>query len=312
MGSIRAGYQPDLALSPDGSRLYIVSGERESGEVAVVNSADGSFRETSFLGRVLYTPWYQTLPPFNSIAVSSDGKALRVLQQSSFPPETAGPQIWSFDTTSGTFSPTRTEIENCSSGVFVPSSTASEFDIICSSSNTLHSIQSDTDFRLVSHLITKLPGAPHCPVATGLLLKEKNKIALINHSGSIHTIDVTTHQVTPTTGVTAECTAPWAVYGLHWPRSPDGTKIYVGYGPSTPDNMATSSTIRMFDTETWKQLGTVETSAPFWSATVSIDGSFIYAFVPKQHAIVEIDAATLREKHKFILGATPALAVVAP
>ena len=87
MGSIRTGYQPDIALSPDGSRLYIISGERESGEVAVVNTTDGSVREISFSGRVLYTPWYQTLPPFNSIAISSDGKALRILQQSSFPPE---------------------------------------------------------------------------------------------------------------------------------------------------------------------------------------------------------------------------------
>jgi hypothetical protein len=127
MGSIRTGYQPDIALSPDGSRLYIISGERESGEVAVVNTADGSVREISFQARVLYTPWYQTLPPFNSIALSSDGKALRILQQSSFPPERSVPQIWSFDTTNESFSKTRAEIDDCRSGVFVPPSTASDF-----------------------------------------------------------------------------------------------------------------------------------------------------------------------------------------
>jgi len=45
---------------------------------------------------------------------------------------------------------------------------------------------------------------------------------------------------------------------------------------------------------------------------MSADDWFIYAFVPKQHAILELDAATLREKRKFTLGAAPSLAVVAP
>lgn len=310
MGSIRTGYQPEIALSPDGSRLYIISGERESGEVAVVNTADGSVRETSFQARVLYTPWYLTLPPFNSIALSSDGKALRILQQSSFPPEGAQPQIWSFDTTNESFSPTRAEIDDCRSGVFVPPSTASEFEVICASSNTLHSMRSGADSRLMSQVVTNLPGTQRCPVATGLLLKDNSKLALINRSGAIDTMDVTTHEFR-STGVTGECTALGVVYGLDW-RSPDGTKIYVGYGPPSPDNMATSNAFRVFDTDTWKQLGTAQTSIPFWSATMSADGWFIYAFAPKQHAIVEIDAATLREKRKLSLGKTPALAVVAP
>ena len=311
MGSIRTGYQPDIALSPDGSRLYIISGERESGEVAVVNTADGSVREISFPGRVLYTPWYQTLPPFNGIALSSDGKALRILQQSSFPPEREELQIWSFDTTKGSFSPTRVEVDACRSGIFVPPSTASEFEVICSSSNTLHSVRLGADSRLMSHVVTNLPGTQRCPVATGLPLKDNSKLALINHSGAIDTMDVATHEFR-STGVTGECAAPWVVYGLDWPRSPDGAKIYVGYGPPSPDNMATSNAFRVFDTDTWKQLGTAQTSIPFWSATMSVDGWSIYALAPKQHAIMEIDAATLREKRKFSLGTTPALAVVAP
>jgi DNA-binding beta-propeller fold protein YncE len=311
MGSIRTGYQADIALSPDGSLLYIVSGERDDGEVAVVNTADGSVRETSFPGRVLYTPWYQTLPPFNSITISSDGKALRILQQSSFPPEKAEPQVWSFDTTKRSFSSTRAEIDDCRSGVFVPSSTASTFEVICSSSNTLHSMRLDADSRLVSHGVINLPGTQHCPVATGLSLQDNNKLALINHSGAIDTMDIATHEVR-STGVTVGCSAPWVVSGLNWPRSPDAKKVYVGYGPPTPDNMATSNAIHEFDTDSWKQLATAQTSIPFWSATMSADGWFIYAFVPKQHAILELDAATLREKRKFTIGAAPALAVVAP
>ena len=122
--------------------------------------------------------------------------------------------------------------------------------------------------------------------------------------------DVATHAFR-STGVTGECATPWVFYGLGW-RSPDGAKIYVGYGPPSPDNMAISNAFRVFDTDTWKQLGTAQTSIPFWSATMSVDGWSIYALAPRQHAILEIDAATLREKRKFSLGITPALAVVAP
>jgi hypothetical protein len=311
MGSIRTGYQPDIALSPDGTRLYVISGERENGELAAVNTTDGSIRQISFPGRVLYTPWYQTLPPFNSIALSIDGKVLRILQPSSFPPEKAALQVWSFDTTNASFSPTRAEIGDCRSGVFVSSSAATKFDIICSSGNTLHSMRSDDDFLLVSQVVTKLPGTQRCPVATGLLLRDNNNLALVNHSGAIDTMDVGTREFR-STGVTAECVAPWAVYGLDWPRSPDGTKVYIGYGPATPDNMATSNSLRVFDTSTWKQLGTVQTSLPFWSAAASVDGSSIYAVVPKEHAIIEINAFALREKRKLSVGITPALAIVAP
>ncbi len=313
MGSIRTGYQPDIALSPDGSRLYIVSGERENGELAVINTADGSVREIGFPDRVLYTPWYQTLPPFNRVTVSSDGKTLRILQPSPFPPEKAALQVWSFDTTHESFSTTRIAIDDCRSGGFVPSSGAGELEVLCSSNNTLHSIRLDADSRLRSHVVANLPGTPRCPVA--LALPVKDELAVVNRTGAIDTMNLATHEFTSTGATRAgeeKCTAPWTVFGLDWPLSPDRTKVYLGYGPPAPDNTATSSSIHVFDTDSWKQLATVQTSVPFWSATLSADGWFLYAFVPKQQAILELDARTLRERRKFTLGAAPALAIVAP
>ena len=99
------------------------------------------------------------------------------------------------------------------------------------------------------------------------------------------------------------------VYPFAWPRSPDGTKVYVGYGPASPDGMATSVELRVFDTSAWQQVGSIRTSFPFWSASMSEDGKFVYAVVPEEHRVLVLDATTLRETGTINVGRAPALAL---
>ena len=102
MGSIRAGDQTDMALSPDGSRLYVVSGERESGELAVIETSNGAAHHIQFPDRALYRPWYAGLPPY-SMNISSDGTLLRFAQQVVVSPEIVETRLISFDTRSEQF-----------------------------------------------------------------------------------------------------------------------------------------------------------------------------------------------------------------
>jgi YVTN family beta-propeller protein len=74
----------------------------------------------------------------------------------------------------------------------------------------------------------------------------------------------------------------------------------------------TSAELRVFDTSTWRQLGSIKTSASFWSASISNDGKFIYVAVPEEHRVLVIDATTLRETGAISVGRAPALALVAP
>ena len=53
MGIIQAGSDPDFALSPDGTRLYVASEERESGELAAIDTATGSVKRFPFPDRIL-------------------------------------------------------------------------------------------------------------------------------------------------------------------------------------------------------------------------------------------------------------------
>ncbi len=101
MGSIRTGDNPDFALSPDGSRLYVASiTERDSSELAVIDTAAGAIVQRSTLedrevGAVI--------PAFSTMAVSRDGLALRIVRDT---PRTQDADMFlldSFDTRSGSF-----------------------------------------------------------------------------------------------------------------------------------------------------------------------------------------------------------------
>jgi DNA-binding beta-propeller fold protein YncE len=312
MGSIRAGRQADMVLSPNGARLYVVSGERETGELAVIETSSGTVHHVPFPDRVLYTPWYTTLPPFSRVTVSTDGRALRILGPRTFPPERAESQVFTFDTVRERFLPTAVRVGTCGGlASFVAASTETQFEILCDWDNTLHSIQVDTAYRETSNRVVKLPGAQDCPAAAGFVLPDNTSLALIRHDGTIDEMDRATQRFRPT-GVTGVCTPPWVVFSLDWPRSPDGAKVYIGYGPSTPDNLATSNQFRVFDSGGWKQIGAFPTSVPFWSATASEDGTRIYALVPAEHRILVLDATTLKEKRTLRVGRMPAIAIVSP
>jgi hypothetical protein len=80
---------------------------------------------------------------------------------------------------------------------------------------------------------------------------------------------------------------------LPWPRSADGAKVYLGYGGVVLDGMSAADELRVFDTATWKQVGRVQTSVPFWSAVAGRDGKHVYAIAPAQDSVLVIDALTL-------------------
>jgi hypothetical protein len=307
MGSIPAGSYPDFALSPDGTRLYIASGERESGELAIVETASGAVQRFPFPDRILYKPWNEALPPFSPMVASSDG-SLRILVHHLFSPEKIGYQLWTFDTANERFLSSHVGLGNCGYGEFVLSGAAKQFDFVCPTTYRLRFIELDIGYHEASNTFAKFPWPRSCGVSDGFL-PPSGKVAIVRGDGAIYEWDATSQEFRAT-AVNGDCHR--IVYPLAWPRSPDGTKVYVGYGPATPDGMATSAELRVFDTSAWQQLGATKTSYPFWSVSISNDGKVLYAVVPEEHRVLVMDATTLRETGTFSVGRTPALALVAP
>jgi DNA-binding beta-propeller fold protein YncE len=313
MGSISAGYQPDIALSPDGSQLYVASGERESGELAVIDTASGGILHVPFSDRAFYKPWYLDLPPFSGMATSSDGRMIGILAQHTFSPQRTEYVLSMFDVQERHFVPTTVPLGSCRYGEFVSSPAANQLDVLCPEAKGLHVVRLDSAYQQPSNTFVPLPRSS-CYVALGILSSDRQRLEFVRIDGAgIYELDMTTQELQRTWG-SKDCdpARDERIYPLEWPRSPDGAKIYIGYGQLAPNGMSTSSELRIFDTATWKQLGNIRTSVPFWSAAAGTDGKSVYALVPEQHALLVIDSKTLKETHTISVGRNPSLAIVSP
>jgi hypothetical protein len=86
-------------------------------------------------------------------------------------------------------------------------------------------------------------------------------------------------------------------------------RFYLDYGrpPNIRPTNATADEFRVFDTITWKKVGTIRTKMPFWSAVIGNDGKMLYAMAPQKHSILVIDTAKKRQIRVLKVGGTPAL-----
>jgi len=315
MGSVGAAYDPDFALSPDGSHLYVTSAERESGELAVIETSTGTLRSAPFTDRVLYKPWYQGLPPFSAMTVSPDGLTVWISGQRVFSPDRIEPRVWIFDPRKKALLNRTVDFGDCEHVDFVPSPAANRYDFLCegfpADSNRARLVRLDHSYREKSNTATDLGWPKGCGVVSQVfLLSRDNKKALIRSDGAIYETDSLLQNLSPTS-VTADC-GESRIARTEWPRSPDGSKVYLGYGGTAADRMSAATELRVFDTKTWKELGRIQTSSPFWSAVASHDGKYVYAAAPAQHRILVIDAVTLQERRAIEVGNAPSQALIAP
>jgi DNA-binding beta-propeller fold protein YncE len=313
MGSVSVGYDPDYALSPDGSRLYVASGERESGQLAIIDTATGNLRQIPFPDRVLYKPWYRGLPPFSEMATTSDGRTLWLPEPHVFSPDKIETRLSAFDTQGERFLKTTVDTGTCDFGDFLATPFENQLDFLCGSfggSPRNRFVRLDPGRGEVSSAVADLPLPSRCGLAEIFTLSGGSTRAIVRSDGAVYEMDTTTQKYSPTS-VTGACRER-AVAHAEWPRSADGTKLYLGYGGVAPNGMSAATELRVFDVATWTRSKSVRTSAPFWSAAASPDGKSIYAVSPELHGIMVIDADALQENRVIFVGNTPSLAIVAP
>jgi hypothetical protein len=310
LGSVRAGYHPDFALSRDGKDLYIASGERESGELAVMDTETGNIRHIPFPDRELYQPWYQGLPPFSEMALTSDGSALWISGRHVFSPDRSETRLSVFDTHNEKFLNTPVDLGNCGYSDFIAASATNHLGFLCGSvtdPKQIRFVWLDASSEVSSSSVEITKGCGGLAEAFPL---SGAKMAIVGTNGAVYEVDLTTQKFRPTSTTGGGCVG--SVAHAEWPRSSDGAKLYLGYGGVALNGMSAARELRVFDTATWVQSGRVETSVPFWSAVASQDGKYIYATSPERHGIVVLDAESLAEKRVLEVGTTPSLAIVAP
>lgn len=304
MGSIHTGNHPDFALSPDGSHLYIASETHADGpRLGIVNTSSGEV----FGGEIIYgriTP--NIIPAFSTMAVSGDGKVLRILVRT---PDSDSAQLDTIDADSGKRMPGVVHLGSCSDGQFVSVPNATQVGVVCPNAKKVHVVRTDEKSRELDNTNGQWPWNHRFGVGTALPSPDGKSVAVVRGDGGVFLMDLVTltFYSTAARGGTGEQISQSA-----WPESPDGSKIYIGNHHAVNGVNVNAREIRVYDTKTWKKLASMKTSIPFWSAVVSLDGKRLYAIVPEEHSILVIDTSTMKEIRSMKVGAMPALAVVAP
>jgi hypothetical protein len=325
MGSIRTGDNPDFALSPDGSRLYVASVmDTDSSELAVIDAAQGVVLKS---GRVVGRAVTDGLPPFSTMAVSGDGLALRILIDD---PKSSGADsllLATFDTQAGEFLPGIVHLGNCGPGRFISYPTADHFDFLCPRTNRVRMIRVDADSRELQNVDVTLPWERRNGVAEAIEVPGSQEIAIVRGDGAVVKMDPGSQGFADTP---AHPGLPNRIPPAAWPTSPDGSRVYLGYNgdydrrsdnrfyldygrpPNVRPNSAMAYEFRVIDTRTWQKIGTIKTKMPFWSAATGNEGKILYAMAPQKHSILVIDTVKMRQSRILKVGGTPTLALVAP
>lgn len=303
MGSIRTGYHPDFALSPDGSRLYIASDTHvHSTVLAVVDTSSGEVLGGKPIQRRAEPA---LIPPFSTMAVSGDGKFLRILVQK---PDSDEFQLDTVDADSGVLLPGHVNLKHCGDGQFVSFPTADQVDFVCPAMKKVRLVRTDENSKELDNTSPEFPWNHKLGVGAAFPAPDGKFITIVRGDGAVFEMDVATLSFYPTA---VHAGPPGQISPSAWPRSPDGSKVYLGYSHAAAAN-AIAREIRVYDTATWHKLGAIKTSVPFWSVAADTEANRLYALVPEQHCILVIDTSTMREIRTITVGAMPALALVAP
>jgi hypothetical protein len=333
MGSIRTGNAADFAISPDGSRLYAVSltnrgaqddARGDANELAIIDTAGGKVLKS---GQVFSRALPAAPPPFSTMAVSGDGSVLRILIDTPKSEDADAYMLATFDTRADEFLPGIVHLGNCGPGRFISMPTADHVDFFCPRTNRVRLIRAGADSKEIQNVEVKLPWERRVGAATVIEVPGSESASIVRGDGAVAEMNLPTQEFSATA---AHPDLPNRVPPAAWPTSPDGSKIFLGhnngynkpldnrfyldYGrpPNVRPSDSTVNEFRVFDTRTWRKIGTIRTRMPCWSAAISSDGKLLYATSPPKHSILLIDTEKRRVIRTLQIDGAPALALVAP
>ena len=227
-GVVRAAYVPDVALSPDGARLYLASGA--PGSISVINTGTGSV-EGQFSARDRLVQLGATVP---SMTVAPNNRWLFIEEFDGATAPSTYYGVASFDTTNNGSLISRVPIPNCGVGRFGWIS-QNKLLVHCHEGGTINVLTIDTGGQVIASSRLTLPMAPRPPGLSGValpiragravgvsILPDNQTAVVFTRFGAVSGLDLLTQLTLPKT---AELTtgARWSLFE-DWPRSSDGKK----------------------------------------------------------------------------------------
>jgi DNA-binding beta-propeller fold protein YncE len=324
MGSIRADYLPDMALSPDGKRLYVLSGAPAT--LSVIDTASGALIAAVEAGDRIQ---YLVLPDVPALTVSPDGRWVYVLRMHSVAPLLDVFAIATFDTAQNRMLPEEASVPNCGAGHLIPGREERSVLLFCVNSNDMRLVTLSPNGGIAAESDAVIPEIAGVPGGAGNELFTLTKVVsptpdatsvrLLTASGGTSEVAVAGSQLReaarpafPESSASKHLTGRWIPL-RPWPRSPDGSRIYVGSGRLENRSSGLVDAIHVVDAGSGRIDRTIQTTEPFWSIATSADKRHLYTISPATRSISVIDLST-GERTASIrnMGETPVLAVPAP
>lgn len=304
-GRIPTGYAPDMALSPDGTRLYVAS-QRQGGRLDVIDTATGAvLRTVEIPDRQIYA----LLPVWSRMAISPDGRWLYVNQMRFVAPGADEYSVATFDTQRGRFLPERAPIPGCPSALLIPYARQGSLAVFCGAPGATQDarfLQPEQNGLLAEPSTLPIAGQ----LAGAIWSGTTSTIYQVAEDGRVVLIDGAARRVSRT--VALELPGGGQVVKGSVALSADGARLYLGVRQPAGRKLQARQ-ILVVDTATWQALRTIPTSQPFGGLAVSRDGRRLQALNPDGDSLLILDAAEYRERAVIGgLGDYPGLMLVAP
>jgi YVTN family beta-propeller protein len=319
-----AGRDPAMALSPDGTRLFLAS--RWGDEASQTDRLDLIDTATGEVVRSvpLEHRWANTLPAyFPTIEVSEDGRWVHVLQTKVLGGDSAEYSVATVNAQNGQALPENAATPGCGAAWIRSPAGSPRVDLVCHSGHEVRFVTLSNRGSSAAAERVALPkhdddppGDPEQDLALwqlggGVASPDGRSIYAAMQNGYVSVVDAGSHRVRETVDLELGDDAHVAFGDVT--VSPAGDRLYLGVGSTgAAFNRLSADRILAFDTTTWEQVAEITPSESFESIAVSPSGRYLYVVDTESASVLVLDAQTNEEVRVISgIGKTPTLAEVA-
>jgi DNA-binding beta-propeller fold protein YncE len=292
-----AGRDPAMAVSPDGTRLYVASRDDAGDALRVIDTATGEeLQEVALRNR-----WMSSLPAyFPTLQLSPNGRWLYVLEALVTGGDAADYSVATFDTQTGRLLPRSAEVPSCGGAAVLPAVRGMGFNAACPLSHDARRVAVSPQGAADAGSRVDLPrhddgrkdrsGTPFdlWRVAWAVRGTDDDRMYAVTQNARVSVVDGAARRVTRTEDLQLADDA-FVPFGAA-AASPAGDRLFLGIGTVSDElDRLTSDRIVVVDTETWEAGAPIETSREFQSLTVSPSGRYVYAISTESKSVVIVD-----------------------
>jgi hypothetical protein len=301
---------PALAVSPDRTRLYVVSGYGREGQATEelvafdVTSGEEVMKAALRPEEALYRVASGSPSCCPTMAVSPDGRWLFLLWVTGGDEGERTFYVGTFDTVEGALLPEMMPLEGCEPGIqaLIPLTEARSLAVVCEASSDVRFLEASDSGGLRASARLPLPVAADAKtdsfgnefqlgrLAWAVASADSSSLYVVTLNGHVFVVDLSNRSIVAETSVDIglDRHVAYGQVGL----SDSGEKMYLGVGPiSDGFDLISATHVLEVDTETWSPTNAIDLAGRFQSMVVTGGEGEVYVSGDKGLSRVAVDDA---------------------